>query len=86
VHLGVDLALSLGVGFGFWYVAERPFVETRARARLVAVLAGPIGRALTFAGLPKRFEVAVNPAAPAVRRDAVPEPVADTVVAYSSLA
>jgi peptidoglycan/LPS O-acetylase OafA/YrhL len=87
VHLGVDLALSLGVGFGFWYVAERPFVERRTRARLVAALAGPIGRALTFAGLPQRFELAANPAAPAVRRDeAVPEPLPDTVAAYSSLA
>ena len=36
--------LGIGVGFAFWYAAERPFIEPKLRDRLVARLEGAFSR------------------------------------------
>jgi peptidoglycan/LPS O-acetylase OafA/YrhL len=84
VHLAVDLGLSIAVGFAFWYVGERPFVERRSRARLVAALIGPLTRALSFAGLPQRFELAGSPAVPVAVRHIESTPKAAAIAVPSS--
>jgi peptidoglycan/LPS O-acetylase OafA/YrhL len=53
--------LGIGVGFAFWYAAERPFVEPKLRNRLVSWLERAFTRWLPRVGIRRRIQFALTP-------------------------
>jgi peptidoglycan/LPS O-acetylase OafA/YrhL len=58
VAFGLATGAALAAGFGFWFVAERPFTTGPLRRPLVDWFAPLIARVLAWLGLGRRIEIA----------------------------
>jgi peptidoglycan/LPS O-acetylase OafA/YrhL len=58
VAFGLATGAALAAGFGFWFLAERPFTTGPLRRPLVDWLVSPLARTLAWLGLGRRIEIA----------------------------
>jgi peptidoglycan/LPS O-acetylase OafA/YrhL len=55
VNLVLSAAISVAAGFAFWSVAERPFVSTAVRTRMVAEFEALFGKWLPRVGIGRQM-------------------------------